>query len=387
MKFTWLSNAPWAPTGYGNQTKLFVPRLKAAGHDPAIIAFYGLDGGIIHSDGIPIFPKGREGYGQDVAAFYTKFFGAKVLISLIDAWVYNPQLMQQDGIFWVPWFPVDMEPIPPQVANAVSGAYRRFVYSKFAVEQVQNAGMNCTYIPHGVDTKIFKVIDRHQASTRLGLPDDRFIVSMVAANKGFPCRKSFFEQIQAFANLKKKHQDAYLYLHTQMGIMGNNSLEVNLQEYLNTTGLVAKRDYMFANPMQLMMGYPEEAMVDIYNASDVLMNVSMGEGFGIPIVEAQACGCPVIVGDWTSMGEICFSGWKVAKKDSTPTWTLLGSYQYTPHIGAIEDALEQAYRMKGNQDYRNRARDGALQYDADKVAEEYWIPEMAKLEEAVSAWS
>ena len=63
MKFTWLSNAPHASTGYGNQTKLFIPRLRDLGHQPAIIAFYGVDGGIIEEKS-PSFPKARTHTGR-----------------------------------------------------------------------------------------------------------------------------------------------------------------------------------------------------------------------------------------------------------------------------------------------------------------------------------
>jgi len=115
-------------------------------------------------------------------------------------------------------------------------------------------------------------------------------------------------------------------------------------------------------------------MAAMYNAFDVKTLVSMGEGFGIPILEAQACGCPVVVGDWTSMGELCFSGWKVSKADAEPFWTPLAAYQYYPRSGAILDAYEAAYQMKGNQEYRTRAREGALAYDADRVTEKYWKP-------------
>ena len=111
----------------------------------------------------------------------------------------------------------------------------------------------------------------------------------------------------------------------------------------------------------------------------------MGEGFGIPTVEAQACGCPVIVGDWTASGELCFSGWKIPKSESVPMWTALGTYQYHVKPEAVADRLEQAFTVRGNQEYRNRARKGAMQYDADKVTQKYWKPYLEKLEAELKA--
>ena len=43
MRIVWVSNAPLAATGYGTQTKRFVPKLIAAGHDVAVHCFFGLE--------------------------------------------------------------------------------------------------------------------------------------------------------------------------------------------------------------------------------------------------------------------------------------------------------------------------------------------------------
>src|SRR4051812_31423230 len=113
MKISWLSNAPWAPTGYGNQTKVFVPRLQAAGHDLSITAFYGLEGGVLNWGGVQVFPKAYPPYGQDVAGAHATFAEADILISLMDAWVCDPRLLERAR--WCPWFPVDMDPLPPPI--------------------------------------------------------------------------------------------------------------------------------------------------------------------------------------------------------------------------------------------------------------------------------
>jgi glycosyltransferase involved in cell wall biosynthesis len=210
-------------------------------------------------------------------------------------------------------------------------------------------------------------------------------VGMVAANKGNPSRKAFCENIAAFKALHDKHPDALLYLHTMKG--SNGGQVVNLPEYIKSLGLVEGKDVIFCDQYMQAIGFADEYMAALYNALDVHLLVSMGEGFGIPIVEAQAAGCPVIVGDWTAMSELCFSGWKVSKKEAHPFYTPLASYQWIPNVEAIADRLESAYRMAGNEDYRKRARDGALAYDADKITQKYWKPVLAEIEESVQAWA
>lgn len=52
-------------------------------------------------------------------------------------------------------------------------------------------------------------------------------------------------------------------------------------------------------------GYvPDDDLVKFYNAAEVFVYPSMYEGFGIPVLEALACGCPVITSNTSSMPEI-----------------------------------------------------------------------------------
>ena len=259
--------------------------------------------------------------------------------------------------------------------------------SKSANAEMDKSGLEYHYAPCSVDTKVFKPLDRVTSRAAMQLPLDKFIVGMVAMNKGMYSRKAFHQTIAAFAGLQAKHKDCALYLHTLDGIRGVEV--VNLISYCTALGLkvgyafldsAKDADVIFADQYGLSLGYESFMMAQLYNSMDVHCLVTMGEGFGIPILEAQACGTPVIVGDWTSMPELCFSGWKVDKSDAEFIYTPLEAFQYLPHPGAIAEKMEAAYQMRGDQDYRNRAQAGAQAYDADKVFAKNWIPILAKME-------
>ena len=46
-------------------------------------------------------------------------------------------------------------------------------------------------------------------------------------------------------------------------------------------------------------------MNDVYNVMDVFLLTTSGEGFGIPILEAQSCGIPTLVTNYTTTYELC----------------------------------------------------------------------------------
>lgn len=387
MRIAWFSNSPFNSSGYGVQTKLFLPRLQALGHDMACIGQWGVEGGIItwagskDGPGIPIFPKGLHKYSMDVISSHSQKWNADIMISLFDSWIFQPEPEARMGfekIRWVPWFPVDMEPIPPIVVKKVSQSYQGIVYSKFARREAARAGLDVRYVPHAVDTQVYAPSGRTAAREYLKVPNDLYIVGIVAANTGYPSRKALEPSIRAFAEFHKRHPNSLLYLHT---VMDERNQGINLNELLEVLGLAPGHDVLFCDQYQNSIGYPDAHMANIYNALDVLLAVSTGEGFGVPILEAQACGTPVIVGDWTAMSELCWYGEMVDKSDAEPLYMPLASYQFVPRAAAIVDALERAYR-KHNMQHRPAQ---VAEYDADAVTEKYWWPVLDELAERVGA--
>jgi len=49
----------------------------------------------------------------------------------------------------------------------------------------------------------------------------------------------------------------------------------------------------------------DDELVDLYNSASLFIYPSLYEGFGIPPLEAQACGCPTIASNVASLPEVC----------------------------------------------------------------------------------
>jgi glycosyltransferase involved in cell wall biosynthesis len=54
-----------------------------------------------------------------------------------------------------------------------------------------------------------------------------------------------------------------------------------------------------------MMGYvPDSELLSLFAEADVFVFPSLYEGFGLPVLEAMACGCPVITSNVSSLPEV-----------------------------------------------------------------------------------
>ena len=101
-----------------------------------------------------------------------------------------------------------------------------------------------------------------------------------------------------------------------------------------------------------------------------------GEGFGVPQIEAQACGVPIITSNFAASAEL-------ASPDSflvngQPFWDAgQNAWFNIPIVSGIVEALEQAYQ-RGRKDFPDTVA-FAKQYDADKVFNDSWKPLIEKL--------
>jgi glycosyltransferase involved in cell wall biosynthesis len=347
----------------------------------ANLSNYGLEGTISkirtkHGD-VVHYPKGVTPYSHDVMPQWHKHFSDQhpgmpsTLFTLYDVWVYNDLKFDGDIISWVP---LDHVTLPPQVLKfLMRNNVTPVTMSPHGQRQLEKAGISSTYIPHAVDTKVFKPTDKvFGVPTReyLDVPEDAFLVSIVNANKanGQMHRKALAENLLAFAMFKQQHPNSYIYLHMEPT---NQQGGFYLPTLIKAAGLDDSCVRILNPDTNRVGGYDEAYLAGIYTASDVMLGVSMGEGFGITTVEAQACGTPVIVSNWAASPDL--AGPDSYLVDGQPWWDEpQQAFFHIPSIPSIVNALLLAYAAPRG--VKHDSIEFAKQFDVEHVWATYWMP-------------
>jgi glycosyltransferase involved in cell wall biosynthesis len=406
-RILWAGIGPGHDTGFGRMTREFVPRIRDLGHEVVLSLFgepYEVDGkpnprstlrhpghaGIRAAgmwEGMRVIGPSPAGEFRlpDRGVIWDAFGGhdPDLVLVLKDAWVLNPA--DYRGRNTAVWLAFDTEPlgVPDRGFFAMSGA-RAVCVSQAGQEMARHAGREreidglrtALYVPHGVDMGIWSPGDRNAARALLGLAGDAFIAGICAANIG--PRKAWGEQLSAFAAYRREDPSALLLIHSAR----NHPEGMNLCELAYNLGLRASPDVLHASPGDAVRfgehtAMDDPQMVSWYRSLDVLMAATYGEGFGIPIVEAMACGMPVI-------GTRCSA---ITEKIPRGTgWLVPGQRWWNPHhqawwtipdAGKITGALHRAARHQAWPP--GKIREHALMYDAAEVMKVYFEPVLAEL--------
>jgi len=131
-------------------------------------------------------------------------------------------------------------------------------------------------------------IQRRQLRARYHLPE-QFVLFVGTMEP----RKNLKRLIRAIAQLRRRGCATHLVLAGPNGWLINGSLEKEI-ETLDLRDAVQNLGYV-----------PQEDLPGIYSLATVFAFPSLYEGFGLPPLEAMACGTPVLTSSDSAMAEIC----------------------------------------------------------------------------------
>ncbi len=170
-----------------------------------------------------------------------------------------------------------------------------FVYSQFAYDvavkrcPALNGKLRCIPLWFEPET-LYRLDDEKRKKIRteiLGIEDlDTFIVLSLNRNQR---RKDLGRVMYAYHLFHKKHPNSRLYMHAKMRDLGGD-----LPSQAHLLGL-HPREIIFAHETySVVAGYERQVVNQIYNACDVSISCSQGEGWGLSTSESMAAGIPFI---------------------------------------------------------------------------------------------
>jgi glycosyltransferase involved in cell wall biosynthesis len=184
------------------------------------------------------------------------------------------------------------------VRNTVARAARIIAPSEFSRGEIIRAyGVDCdkvVAIPNGV-ASAFRPISREAAAARVMR---RFGVAapFVLTVGDLQVRKNQTGLIRAFEALLREHPS-----------LSHHLVLVGKDNWFSGGVREAARKSAVASRVHFTGWVGDQDLLDFYNAAEIFMFPSLYEGFGLPVLEAMACGCPVACSNRTATYEVADS--------------------------------------------------------------------------------
>jgi glycosyltransferase involved in cell wall biosynthesis len=328
----------------------------------------GYSGEAIRDHNLTIHPTNRKG-GDVFAAFQAKRMIEELDPALVfilhDIWLFEHYLKilgpYRDRLKIVGYLPLDGRVTNEEVAAPLEQADRVVVYTEFARAQLEGAFHRLRerrgagqypkveVIPHGVDRDRFHpfpelveagfaAAGRAKAKKKVFGDLEDVDESFVVLNASRPDKRKRIDlTIEGFARFAAgKPSNVRLCLHH--AILGEPE-QRQIESLIRQFGI---EERVYLNPLAGGVVGDDELNL-LYNACDVGINTSMGEGWGLVSFEHAAAGAAQIVPDHTACGEIWRGRGELipAVKSFIPKFSVLEMGEVSAE--GVAEALENLY--------------------------------------------
>lgn len=261
-------------------------------------------------------------------------FQPDIVFAITDWWMHEYQERSPFRRFynWAIMPTVDATPQHEQWISTFMNADAVFSYSDWGADTLREEGGGLINVkgsaPPGADLETFFPMDKKQLRKKFSIDEDCFIVGTVMRNQG---RKLYPELMEAFALFLKQAppdmaKKTYLYLHTSYPDQGwdiprlikrtgighkvlvtykcHRCACVFPSYFMDTRAACPKCGNNEAYMPNVRIGVDRPTLAMINNFFDAYVQYANSEGFGMPQVEAAACGVPVFATDYSAMCDV-----------------------------------------------------------------------------------
>jgi len=180
----------------------------------------------------------------------------------------------------------------PKIIPLCDGIITVSKYSKDDISKSFNFPKEKIYVTYLAAEDIYKPLDKPFSKSLIKakyLIDHNYILYI----GGFSPRKNILGLIEAFSMLPKDLLES-----RKLVIAGNKGLSYEIYK--------KRAEFLHVEDKVIFPGFiPMGDIPHLYNAAELFVYPSFYEGFGLPPLEAMACGIPVISSNSTSIPEIC----------------------------------------------------------------------------------
>jgi glycosyltransferase involved in cell wall biosynthesis len=414
-----ISEAAYLNTGYAKYSKEVISRInKTKKYEIAEFSIYGSSSDPRRKT-IPWknYPNLPDGDDQEEVKIYSSNnsnqFGAwrferlcldfqpDIVLSIRDHWmdsfIYHSPFRKIFSWAWMPT--VDASPQNQEWIDTFSDCNYVLTYSDWAknlIESQAGKTVNTVGVASPSAAECFVPMDKSKIRKEFDLADDINIIGTVMRNQR---RKLFPALLEAFGKYLKDSQstNTYLYLHTSFPDAGWNLPQMLHDNEISSRVLMtyvcsecqgieasffrdakktcSKCGKYRSTPSSVGNGVSDENLAKIYNLFDLYIQCANSEGFGLPQVEAAACGIPIACTNYSAMEDL------VNKVDAYPIDYSLykeletGCDRAVPNTDSIVDVFSNFFSKTKKQRSALSKKTRNLfekNYNWDKTTEE-WI--------------
>lgn len=394
MRLCWVSDNPYfAFVGQSKVTREFLKRLQGE-FEVSVIGFNEIKVADErkYPEELPYSVEvvGRTEQGVVLEEFFTALDKIRpdILILSHDAFLFSSLALVKQrypNIKIIGYFTVDGDPLPPEYYSVFFSCDWIVSPTEYGKQEIERKflHMPVSVVPYGVDKEVFNFTDdREQLKLEISEKShkqrafldfgEKFIAFFCGHNQS---KKNLLPMRDAWLEFSKDKKDVFfmMLVHSRISVRYGMRFVADHDRHLfqDLPSLVFYDSYL-----------RESDLAKVMAASDCLMFPSMGEGFGLPIIEAMSCGTIPITTSYAGATDFANSDNSMLLHSNRLIASDFGIRRAIVDVDEIVAALQKLYEMyKDKNPILDQMRQAAI-----RTAEKYtWDNAAAHMKEAIKA--